>query len=49
MSALQKTFLSPEQYLERERKAEFKSEYYAGEMYAMAGARGFCTVACCCR
>lgn len=38
MSALQKTFLSPEQYLDRERNAEFKSEYYAGEMYAMAGA-----------
>jgi len=38
MSALQKTFLSPAQYLELERNAEFKSEYYAGEMYAMAGA-----------
>lgn len=38
MSALQKTFLSPAQYLELERKAEVKSEYYAGEMYAMAGA-----------
>lgn len=38
MSAQRKTLFSPEQYLERERKAEFKSEYYAGEMYAMAGA-----------
>jgi Uma2 family endonuclease len=34
-----KTFLTPEQYLEIERKAEYKSEYYAGEMFAMAGAR----------
>ena len=33
------TFLTPEQYLEIERKAEFKSEYYKGEMFAMAGAR----------
>jgi Uma2 family endonuclease len=36
---VQKTFLTPEQYLEIERKAEFKSEYYEGEMFAMAGAR----------
>jgi len=34
-----KTFLTPEQYLEIERKAEFKSEYYNGEMFAMAGAK----------
>jgi Uma2 family endonuclease len=33
-----KTFLTPEQYLEIEREAEFKSEYYQGEMFAMAGA-----------
>jgi Uma2 family endonuclease len=33
-----KTFLTPEEYLEIERKAEFKSEYYNGEMFAMAGA-----------
>ena len=26
-----------EQYLEQERKAEFKSEYHAGEIYAMSG------------
>jgi Uma2 family endonuclease len=38
MSTLSKTFLTPEQYLEIERKAEFKSEYYNGEMFAMAGA-----------
>ena len=39
MSSLPKTFLTPEQYLEIERKAEFKSEYHNGEMFAMAGAR----------
>ena len=32
------TFLTPQQYLERERAAEYKSEYYAGEVFAMAGA-----------
>jgi Uma2 family endonuclease len=32
------SFLTPEQYLEIERKAEYKSEYYRGEMFAMAGA-----------
>jgi Uma2 family endonuclease len=30
--------MTPEQYLKIERKAGFKSEYYAGEMFAMAGA-----------
>jgi len=30
--------LTPEQYLEIERAAEYKSEYYDGEMFAMAGA-----------
>jgi len=34
-----KTFLTPEQYLEIERAAEYKSEYFNGEMFAMAGAR----------
>lgn len=29
--------LTPEQYLEIERRAEFRSEYYRGVMYAMAG------------
>ena len=38
MSTQPKSFLTPEQYLEIERKAEFKSEYYRGEMFAMAGA-----------
>jgi Uma2 family endonuclease len=38
MSAQPKTFLSPEEYLEQERRAEYKSEYLAGEVFAMAGA-----------
>jgi len=33
------TLLTPEQYLEIERQAEYKSEYYRGQMFAMAGAR----------
>src|SRR5438270_5964929 len=32
------TRLTVEEYLERERKAEFKSEYLAGETFAMSGA-----------
>ena len=39
MSTNPKTFLTPEQYLEIEREAEFKSEYFNGEMFAMAGAK----------
>jgi len=39
MSTQPETFLTPEQYLEIERKAEYKSEYFEGEMFAMAGAR----------
>src|ERR1022692_1027893 len=34
-----KPYLTPEQYLEIERKAEFKSEYYQGEMFAMPRVR----------
>jgi Uma2 family endonuclease len=37
MSTLSKPFLSPEEYLAIERKAEDKSEYYHGEMFAMSG------------
>jgi Uma2 family endonuclease len=38
MSTQAKVFLTPEQYLEIERQAERKSEYWQGEMFAMAGA-----------
>jgi Uma2 family endonuclease len=37
MSTRPSTFLTPEQYLEIERKAERKSEYFGGEMFAMSG------------
>lgn len=39
MSALPKLRLSEEEYLTLERAAETKSEFYDGEMFAMAGAR----------
>ena len=38
MQASTKMVMTPEEYLEKERKAAFKSEYYAGEVFAMAGA-----------
>jgi Uma2 family endonuclease len=37
MSTLPKSPLTAEQYLEIERKAEFKSEFHNGEMFAMSG------------
>jgi Uma2 family endonuclease len=37
MSTQAKPYLTPEQYLEIERAAECKSEYFNGEMFAMAG------------
>lgn len=37
MAAHAQPFLTPEQYLEIERAAEFRSEYFDGRMYAMAG------------
>ncbi len=38
MSTATKTLLSPEEYLARERRAAYRSEFYRGEMFAMAGA-----------
>jgi Uma2 family endonuclease len=38
MSAQLKIRLTPEEYLAVERKAEYKSEYLAGEVFAMSGA-----------
>ena len=38
MTAIQKPYLSEKDYLEEERKASFKSEYYKGEVFAMSGA-----------
>lgn len=38
MPAIQKTLLSESEYLEEERKALTKSEYYKGEVFAMSGA-----------
>lgn len=38
MSSPPTSFLTPEEYLERERHAEYKSEYFRGEVFARAGA-----------
>lgn len=38
MKAQLKTQITPEEYLIIERQAAYKSEYFAGEMFAMAGA-----------
>ncbi len=38
MSTAERILLTPQEYLARERKAEYKSEFYRGEMFAMAGA-----------
>jgi Uma2 family endonuclease len=38
MSAVPEEFITPQDYLVRERRAETKSEYLNGEMFAMSGA-----------
>ena len=40
MASLPQTRYTPEQYLEMDRKAEYRSEYVNGEILAMAGASG---------
>lgn len=39
MSAIPKTKLTPEEYLDFERKAEERHEYFDGEIFAMSGAK----------
>lgn len=39
MSAVARARLTPAEYLAIERRADFRSEYFEGEMFAMAGAR----------
>jgi Uma2 family endonuclease len=39
MSTVPKRLLSPQEYLALERQAEFRSEFFQGEMFAMAGAK----------
>lgn len=36
IAAERKPFFTPEQYLEQERAAEYKSEYFSGEIFAMS-------------
>jgi Uma2 family endonuclease len=38
MATQSTAYYTPEQYLELERKAEYKSEYLSGQIFAMAGA-----------
>lgn len=38
MAVQTKNYVTPEEYLAAERAAEFKSEYYQGEVFAMSGA-----------
>jgi Uma2 family endonuclease len=38
MSTVPKHYITADEYLHRESKAEFRSEYFRGEMFAMAGA-----------
>jgi len=39
MTAVAAKMYTQEEYLELERAAEYKSEYYRGEIFAMSGAR----------
>ena len=39
MENLACAFLTEEEYLKQERNAPFKSEYYKGQVFAMAGAK----------
>lgn len=38
MATASNIFITPEEYLERERKAEFRNEYFRGQVVAMSGA-----------
>ena len=38
MAVQTKNYITPEEYLATEREADFKSEYYQGEVFAMSGA-----------
>lgn len=38
MATVENRLLTPQEYLARERAAEFRSEFYRGEMFAMSGA-----------
>jgi hypothetical protein len=38
MATVPKHYITPEEYLLCERMAEFRSEYFRGKMFAMAGA-----------
>ena len=38
MAVETRNYITPEEYLAAEREAEFKSEYYQGEVFAMSGA-----------
>jgi len=38
MTSVPKRYLTPEEYLAQERRAEYKREYFKGEIFAMAGA-----------
>ena len=38
MATVPKQYITPEEYLHRERQADFRSEYFRGEIFAMAGA-----------